>query len=78
MAPSSAAGTPPMLEFSLNGQAYRLAADSTLDDLVAALGLQGQALALAVERSVVPRRQWQQRAIGAGERVEVVRAIGGG
>ncbi|MDB5960419.1 MAG: thiS [Massilia sp.] len=65
-------------EFTLNGAPHALAAGSTLFDLIDALALQDQALALAVNRSVVPRRQWIERAIAPGDRVEVVRAIGGG
>ena len=67
-----------MCEFFLNGEPHRLDAGSSLHDLVATLSLQGQALALAVNRQVVPRRQWAGRPIAPGDRIEVVRAIGGG
>jgi thiamine biosynthesis protein ThiS len=67
-----------MCEFYLNGTPHRLAAGSSLLDLVAALSLQGQARALADNPQLVPRRRWAEQAIGAGDRVEVVRAIGGG
>ena len=65
-------------EFSLNGAPYLLAAGATLRELVERLGLNGQALALAVNRQVVPRARWPLQRIAAGDRVEVVRAIGGG
>ena len=67
-----------MLHFTLNGAPHSLASGGTLADLVAALGLQDQALALAVERSVVPRAQWPHTAIAAHQRIDIVRAIGGG
>jgi sulfur carrier protein len=67
-----------MCDFFLNGAPHRLQAGSSLHDLVAALSLQGQALALAVNRQVVPRRRWAEQAIAPGDRIEVVRAIGGG
>ncbi|WP_426190649.1 sulfur carrier protein ThiS [Massilia sp. DWR3-1-1] len=67
-----------MCEFSLNGAPCQLAAGSTLLDLVESLALRGQALALAVNRSVVRRADWPARTIADGDRVEVVRAIGGG
>ena len=48
-------------------------------DLVEELGLPpGQAMALAVNRQVVPRQQWPQRAVLALDKIEIVRAIGGG
>jgi sulfur carrier protein len=42
------------------------------------LALPGQALALAVNREVVPRQMWPQRALQPQDRVDIVRAIGGG
>jgi len=35
-------------------------------------------VAVAVEAVVVPRGEWESRALVPGERVEVLRAIGGG
>lgn len=67
-----------MCEFTLNGAPHALADGSSLLDLIDVLALRDQALALAVNRAVVPRRQWPQHAIAPGDRVEIVRAIGGG
>lgn len=67
-----------MLDIELNGQAYRLPAGQTLGDLVLALNVGGQALALAVNRQVVPRQQWNERLLQQQDRVDIVRAIGGG
>ena len=67
-----------MLEIELNGEPYRLPAGQTLGDLVGALGVAAQAVALAVNRQVVPRQQWSEKPLAAGDRVDIVRAIGGG
>jgi len=67
-----------MLEIELNGAAHAMPAGGSLHDLVVALGLTGQALALAVNRSVVPRERWAGTKLAAGDQVDVVRAIGGG
>ena len=67
-----------MLDIELNGAPYRLAQGQTLEDLVRALGMAGQALALAVNRQVVPRQQWGRRTLAGQDRVDIVRAIGGG
>ena len=67
-----------MLEIELNGAAHALPATSSLHDLVESLGLAGQALALAVNRQVVPRVRWRDTLLAARDRVDVVRAIGGG
>jgi sulfur carrier protein len=67
-----------VLEIELNGAAYQLPAGSFLQDLVEALALDGQTVALAVNRGVVPRERWHQTPLQQSDKVDVVRAIGGG
>ncbi|MRW91759.1 sulfur carrier protein ThiS [Duganella sp. FT80W] len=67
-----------MIEIELNGAPHRVPARQSLDQLIAALELSGQALALAVNRQVVPRQQWPERLLQARDKVDIVRAIGGG
>ncbi|QBE63034.1 sulfur carrier protein ThiS [Pseudoduganella lutea] len=66
------------MEIMLNGAPRALPPGQTLAELIAALELEGQALALAVNRSVVPRQRWGEMALNAQDRVDIVRAIGGG
>jgi sulfur carrier protein len=70
------------IELELNGAPYILDAArpeaATLHALVDALGLSGQALALAVNRRVVPRERWSGTVLAPRDKVDVVRAIGGG
>ena len=67
-----------LFDIELNGEPYRLPDGQTLGDLVQALGVAQQAVALAVNREVVPRQQWAGRALAPRDRVDIVRAIGGG
>ncbi|MYM70664.1 MULTISPECIES: sulfur carrier protein ThiS [Duganella] len=67
-----------MIEIELNGAPHRVPPQQTLDQLIDALALSGQALALAVNRNVVPRQQWAARVLQAQDKVDIVRAIGGG
>lgn len=67
-----------MITIVLNGESYQLAEGQTLDQLIAQLQLQGQALALAVNRSVVSRKAWPAYVLSAQDQVDIVRAIGGG
>ena len=67
-----------MIEIELNGAPRRVPAQHTLQELVAALQLEGQALALAVNRVVVPRQRWAGHALRHADKVDIVRAIGGG
>jgi sulfur carrier protein len=67
-----------MISIELNGAPHQVPPRQTLDQLVEALSLTGQALALAVNRSVVPRQQWPRRELQPLDKVDIVRAIGGG
>jgi sulfur carrier protein len=40
--------------------------------------LLGKSLAVAVNREVVPRQLWPQHVLQPSDRVDIVRAIGGG
>jgi sulfur carrier protein len=66
------------MEIELNGAPHPIAENQNLQDLIAALELSNKALAVAVNREVVPRQLWPQRMLQARDRVDIVRAIGGG
>jgi len=67
-----------MIVIELNGESRSVAKDHSVHDLVNALSLTNQALAIAVNREVVPHAQWATHRFSDGDKVDVVRAIGGG
>ena len=67
-----------MIVIELNGESRSVAKGHSVQDLVNALALTNQALAIAVNREVVPRAQWATHRFSDGDKVDVVRAIGGG
>ena len=67
-----------MIEIELNGAPHMIVGDSHVQALVETLALTQQSLAVAVNRQVVPRAMWAQRELEPQDRVELVRAIGGG
>ncbi len=67
-----------MMDIELNGAPHPIAENQNVQDLIASLALTNQALAVAVNREVVPRHLWLQRVLQARDRVDIVRAIGGG
>ncbi|AQR71763.1 MULTISPECIES: sulfur carrier protein ThiS [Janthinobacterium] len=67
-----------MISITLNGAPHQVPPGQTLDQLIAALSLENQALALAVNRNVVPRKAWPGQVLQVQDQVEIVRAIGGG
>lgn len=67
-----------MIEIELNGAPHRVEGNQNLSDLISSLALPNQAMAVAVNREVVPRQAWPQRLLQAADKVDIVRAIGGG
>lgn len=69
------------MQIRLNGEPFELperAGEATLGDLVQAVGLTGRRLAVEVNGELVPRSQHPVFPLVAGDRVEIVQAIGGG
>ncbi|HYB12363.1 MAG TPA: sulfur carrier protein ThiS [Myxococcota bacterium] len=66
------------LSIRVNGELRPLAVGSTVADLLTELGLGGRRVAIAVNRSVIPRSLYAQRALQTGDRVEILEAVGGG
>lgn len=67
-----------MTSIILNGENYAIAQGKNIVDLVAQLDLTGQAIAVAVNRQIVSRQQWPHYQLQMQDKVDVVRAIGGG
>jgi sulfur carrier protein len=62
----------------VNGEEVRVAGPCTVTSLLAQLGLAGRRVAVAVDREVVPRSAFDQHQLAAGDRVEILEAVGGG
>lgn len=67
-----------MFEIELNGAPHQLEHNQSVEDLIASLSLAGKAVAVAINREIVPRSVWPQRQLQPADRVDIVRAIGGG
>jgi sulfur carrier protein len=66
------------MEIILNGETLDLPNDSTVQDLVDRLELNRQRLAVEVNLEIVSRSHYHERRLQAGDKVEIVHAIGGG
>jgi sulfur carrier protein len=67
-----------MIVIELNGESRSVDKNHSVQDLINVLALTNQALAIAVNREIVPRAQWTTHRFSEGDKVDVVRAIGGG
>jgi thiamine biosynthesis protein ThiS len=66
------------LSIRLNGAPHSLPSGCTVADLVSSLGLAPEAVAVEINRELVPRRRWVERHLAAGDEVELVTLVGGG
>ena len=66
------------MDIELNGALHAVAENLNVRELIASLDLLDKSLAVAINREVVPRHMWEQRVLLALDRVDIVRAIGGG
>lgn len=62
----------------LNGEERQFPAPLTVAALLAELGLTGCRVAVEVNREIVPRSRHEEHLLQDNDRIELVRAIGGG
>jgi sulfur carrier protein len=68
-----------MIEIVINGEKRAICEQSTVQGLLEELGVaQRQGTAVAVNMEVVPRAAHAATVLQAGDRVEIVQAVGGG
>lgn len=66
------------MRVTLNGEARELSEGLTVNDLVDQLGLNERRIAVEINRDILPRDDYANRAIQEGDVVEIVQFIGGG
>jgi len=66
------------MDILLNGAPRTLTPAATIADLLRGEGLADRRVAVEVNGAIVPRGQHATHALGEGDKVEVVHALGGG
>jgi sulfur carrier protein len=66
------------MEVRVNGEIRRVQAGSAVADLLAELGAAGKRVAVERNGEIVPRSQHAGTRLAAGDRIEIVIAVGGG
>lgn len=66
------------MQIQLNGQPRHFEDGSTLAQLLEAEGLAERRVAVEVNGEIVPRARHPLHALEAGDRIEIVHALGGG
>ncbi|MGZ4992037.1 MAG: sulfur carrier protein ThiS, partial [Methylobacter sp.] len=62
----------------VNGETRDYAENSRVADVVAELGLTGKKIAIELNKEILPFQQYDTQVLQAGDRLEIVHAIGGG
>lgn len=65
------------MQLTINGKPHQVDAQ-TVRDLLKAMGLDKQAVAVEVNRQVVPKRLHDQTPLKDGDTIELVTLVGGG
>jgi len=68
------------IEIRINGQASEVDSNATVAEVIRRCGIDEHAsgVAVAVNDTVVPKREWKARRVAAGDVVEIIRAVQGG
>jgi thiamine biosynthesis protein ThiS len=66
------------ISLTLNGKPRAVAARTSLPELLAQLGVDRRTIAVAHNGDVIPRDRYDGVVLNDGDRVEVVRMVGGG
>jgi len=66
------------MELLINGKSEQAPDGTTAAALLSQLGLENERLAMEVNHEIVPRSQFETHTFAPGDRIEIVRAIGGG
>jgi sulfur carrier protein len=66
------------MQVIVNGTPRSIQTPATLAQVVCALGLEGKRIAVERNGEIVPKSRYASTSIDAGDRLEIVAAVGGG
>jgi sulfur carrier protein len=65
------------MDLLLNGEPFSVDQTQTVADLIASLDLDGK-FAIELNQTIIPRSAYTNTTLHAGDKIEIVEAIGGG
>lgn len=66
------------MTLTINGESRQFENLSTLADLIDALGLKGDRVAVELNHNIVSRPDWPATSLNDGDKLEIVHFVGGG
>ncbi len=67
-----------MITIQLNGEPQQIAAECSLSQLLQTLAIHSQRIAIEKNQRIIPKSQYANTLLVAGDQVEIIQAIGGG
>ncbi|MEL6112563.1 MAG: sulfur carrier protein ThiS [Pseudomonadota bacterium] len=67
-----------MIEIRLNGEPRAIDEAASITDLLTEIGIAPRKVAVERNLEIVPKSQFAQTALQAGDRIEIVQFVGGG
>jgi thiamine biosynthesis protein ThiS len=62
----------------INGEPHHLPARQTVANLLAALNVPAERVAIELDKTLIRKREWESTLVGDGAQVEIVEFVGGG
>lgn len=66
------------MTLTLNGESLEVLDDSNAHDLIVQLGYENQRIALEINEAIIPKSKHTEFALNAGDKIEIIKAVGGG
>ncbi len=66
------------MTLTLNGELLEVVDDSNAHDLIVQLGYENQRIALEINEAIIPKSKHTEFALNAGDKIEIIKAVGGG
>ena len=66
------------IEIVVNGQSRLVTEGQSLSELLVFLKVDPDRVALELNRSIIPRKDWDQTGVAGGATLEIVQFVGGG
>jgi thiamine biosynthesis protein ThiS len=67
-----------VISIHLNGEARTFEGPITVEELIRRIEIPSPSVAVAVNSEIVPRSEFDRRRLQTDDRVEIIRAVGGG
>ena len=65
-------------QITLNGEAHTITGDAALIALIGALKVRKGRVAVEINRTIIPKADWENCKLKPGDAVEIVNFVGGG